>query len=95
MCVQVMEVFYSFFIAAEVAYYTYIYAQVDTEHYQKVTSHTRAAYLLGRALSGIVGQILVWTEVMDYYQLNFITLTGKCMIPSMCVWYCGADPGVD
>ena len=72
-----MEVFYSFFSAAEVAYYTYIYAQVDKEHYQKVTSHTRAAYLFGRALSGIVAQILVWCDVMDYYQLNFITLGGK------------------
>ncbi|PSN41001.1 Folate transporter 1 [Blattella germanica] len=71
---QVMEVFYSFFSAAEVAYYTYIYAQVDTKYYQKVTSYTRAAYLIGRALSGAVSELLVWLEVMDYYELNFITL---------------------
>ncbi|KAJ9581500.1 hypothetical protein L9F63_023326 [Diploptera punctata] len=75
---QVMEVFYSFFWATEVAYYTYIYAQVDARHYQKVTSHTRAAYLFGRAFSGIVSQILVWTNAMDYYQLNFLTLGAVC-----------------
>jgi thiamine transporter 2/3 len=76
-----MEVFYGFFMAAEVAYYTYIYAQVDREHYQQVTSHTRTAYLLGRALSGIVSQALVSTGTLDYYQLNFISLTGRLTIP--------------
>lgn len=71
---QIMEVCYGFFMAAEVAYYTYIYAQVDREHYQKVTSHTRAAYLFGRALSGVVSQILVSTGTLDYYELNFISV---------------------
>ena len=68
---------YAFFLAAEVAYYTYIYAQVDREHYQKVTSHTRAAFLFGRALSGVVSQILVSTETLNYYYLNFISLSGR------------------
>jgi len=72
---QVMEAFFAFFLAAEVAYYTYIYAQVDKKHYQRVTSHTRAAYLSGRALSGVVSQILVSTGTLDYYQLNFISLS--------------------
>ncbi|XP_021934275.1 thiamine transporter 2-like isoform X2 [Zootermopsis nevadensis] len=71
---QIMEIFYGFFMAAEVAYYTYIYAQVDREHYQHVTSHTRTAYLFGRALSGVVSQALVSTGTLDYYQLNFISL---------------------
>jgi thiamine transporter 2/3 len=75
-----MEVFYAFFLAAEVAYYTYIYAQVDREHYQKVTSHTRAADLFGRALSGVVSQILVSTETLNYYQLNFLSLSGRLKI---------------
>ncbi|PNF28260.1 Thiamine transporter 2 [Cryptotermes secundus] len=80
---QVMEVFYAFFLAAEVAYYTYIYAQVDREHYQKVTSHTRAAYLFGRALSGIVSQTLVSTGTLNYYQLNFISFAA---VISATVW---------
>lgn len=75
-----MEVFYGFFMAAEVAYYTYIYAQVDKEHYQQVTSHTRTAYLFGRALSGIVSQALVSSGTLDYYQLNFISLAGRLIV---------------
>jgi Reduced folate carrier. len=64
-------------MAAEVAYCTYIYSQVDKEHYQRVTSHTRAAYLFGRALSGVVSQILVSTGTLDYYELNFISVAGS------------------
>lgn len=63
-------------MAAEVAYYTYIYAKVPTEFYQQVTSHTRAAILTGRALSAILGQFLVSFHVMDYMQLNYISLAG-------------------
>ncbi|RZC37179.1 Folate carrier domain containing protein, partial [Asbolus verrucosus] len=72
---QVLEVFYGMFMAAEVAYYTYIYAKVDSEHYQKVTSHTRGAILAGRAISGISSQILISTEAMSFRDLNYITFT--------------------
>ncbi|XP_054273212.1 thiamine transporter 1-like isoform X2 [Macrosteles quadrilineatus] len=74
--VQVVEVMYGLFMAGEVAYYTYIYAKVDTEHFQEVTSHTRSAYLAGRALSGIVSQIIVYFNLFSYYQLQFLTLSG-------------------
>lgn len=60
-------------MATEVAYYTYIYAKVDKQHYLKVTSHTRAAILTGRFVASSLGQVLVSTETMDYRQLNFIT----------------------
>nr|CAD7441102.1 unnamed protein product [Timema bartmani] len=73
---QAVQFFYGLFSATEVAYYTYIYAQVDKKHYQKVTSHTRTAYLLGRAVSGVVSQILVSLKLMDYHQLNYLTLGG-------------------
>jgi len=82
-----MEVFYGFFMAAEIAYYTYIYAQVDREHYQKVTGHTRAAFLFGRALSGVVSQILVSTGTLDYYKLNFISVAGSPTISIECFKY--------
>ncbi|EFA04966.1 thiamine transporter 1 [Tribolium castaneum] len=70
---QVLEVIYGMFCASEVAYYTYIYAKVDKEHYQKVTSHTRGAILAGRAISGISSQVLVSTKWMDFKELNYIT----------------------
>lgn len=70
---QILEVFYGTFSACEVAYFTYIYAKVDKDYYQQVTSHTRAAILAGRATSGVMGQLLVSFKVLDYRGLNFIT----------------------
>lgn len=64
-------------MATEIAYYTYIYAKVEKVHFQKVTSHTRAALLAGRTLSGVLAQLLVSFNLMDYRQLNYITFTGK------------------
>nr|CAH7712946.1 unnamed protein product [Callosobruchus chinensis] len=69
----IVEIFYGTFCASEVAYYTYIYAKVDTEYFQLVTSHTRAAILAGSTISGILAQLLVSLEWMDYRQLNYIT----------------------
>lgn len=71
---QMVEVFYGTYMATEVAYYTYIYAKVDRKNYQKVTSHTRAAILIGRFLAGTLSQTLVYFSLMDYRQLNYITL---------------------
>lgn len=72
---QVLEVFYGTFMAGEVAYYTYIYAKVDKEHFQEVSSHTRSAYLAGRCVSGIVSQSLIYFG-FSYYYLQFFTLGG-------------------
>ncbi|KAL3279514.1 hypothetical protein HHI36_017023 [Cryptolaemus montrouzieri] len=76
---QVTEVFYGIFMAAEVAYYTYIYAKVEKERYSVVTSHTRASILAGRFVSGILGQILISFKFMDYKELNYITFTAMMM----------------
>ena len=54
-----MQFTYGIATSTEVAYYTYIYAKVPKAYYQKVTSFTRVAILLGRFVSGISSQILV------------------------------------
>ena len=74
---QILELFYGTYSASEVAYFTYIYDKVDKEHYLKITSHTRAALSTGRFVAGGLGQLLVNTQVMDYRQLNYITLGGR------------------
>ncbi|KAL7643529.1 UNVERIFIED_CONTAM: hypothetical protein RMT77_005511 [Armadillidium vulgare] len=71
---QFMEFCYGIATATEVAYYTYIYAQVDARHYQKVTSYTRSAILAGRFASGLLSQVLFSTGLMDYHTLNYISL---------------------
>ncbi|XP_016983272.1 thiamine transporter 1 [Drosophila rhopaloa] len=71
---QILEVLYGTYMAAEVAYYTYIYAKVDKKYYPKVTSHTRAAMFAGKLISGITSQLMLYLELMNYKELNYITL---------------------
>lgn len=70
---QIIQVFYAAYNSCEVAYFTYIYAKVSKDHYLAVTSHTRAALLAGKFMSGMIGQTLVRTELMNIRELNFIT----------------------
>lgn len=70
---QIIQVFYAAYISCEVAYFTYIYAKVSKNHYLAVTSHTRAALLAGKFISGAVGQTLVRTQLMNIRNLNFIS----------------------
>ncbi|XP_068156249.1 thiamine transporter 1-like isoform X2 [Drosophila tropicalis] len=72
---QILELFYGTYMAAEVAYYTYIYAKVDKKYYPRVTSHTRAAMFVGKLVSGITSQLMINLDVMNYKELNYITLT--------------------
>jgi thiamine transporter 2/3 len=71
-----LEVLYGVAGACEVAYYTYIYAKVKKEHYKKVTSYTYSAIFLGNLVAAILSQVLVSFSLMDYYELNFISLAG-------------------
>ncbi|KAF2350502.1 Reduced folate carrier [Trinorchestia longiramus] len=71
---QFMEFCYGIVSATEVAYYTYMYAQVSGKHYQRVASFTRVAILLGRFSAAVLGQVLYSTGLMDPYSLNYISL---------------------
>lgn len=71
---QVVQVLYGTYMAAEVAYFTYIYAKISRDKYQQVTGNTRAAILSGRFLASVLGQAMVSTGAMDLRELNYITL---------------------
>uniref|UniRef100_A0A8D8MDZ1 Thiamine transporter 1 n=1 Tax=Cacopsylla melanoneura TaxID=428564 RepID=A0A8D8MDZ1_9HEMI len=73
---QVMEVFYGTMSSTEVAYYTYIYAKVDPQYFQQVTSYMRASVLTGRFLSSVVSQIFLFWKIMTIDELNDLTLVG-------------------
>lgn len=53
--------------------------QVDASKYPRVSSYTRAAALGGRFLSGVAAQLLTHFHLMDYRQLNYITLSGTLL----------------
>ncbi|KAG8293564.1 hypothetical protein J6590_016523 [Homalodisca vitripennis] len=66
-------------MAGEVGYFTYIYAKVDNEHYQEVTSHVRSAYLVGKSLCGIVSQTVVYFNLIKLQGLLWITIGSQVM----------------
>lgn len=74
---QAVEVFYGFYQAGEVAYYSYIYAKVDKQYYPRVTSHTRAAMFVGKLVAGILAQMVIGMRWMNYKQLFYITVTSQ------------------
>ena len=71
---QGVEFLYAAATATQIAYSTYIYAQVPLSKFQIVTAYTQAALLTGRCIAGILGQVLVATGLCDYYTLNFKSL---------------------
>ncbi|KAM8952294.1 thiamine transporter 2 [Pelodytes ibericus] len=71
---QGMEFSYGMVTATEIAYYSYIYSVVDSEHYQKVTGYCRSITLVGFTVAAVLGQVLVSVAGLSYFYLNVITL---------------------
>ncbi|XP_035712504.1 thiamine transporter 1 isoform X2 [Folsomia candida] len=69
-----VEVFYGIACSTEVAYYTYTYAKVEKDRYKKVTSHTSSALYAGKFVGGLLAQLLVTFQLMNYHQLTCLTL---------------------
>lgn len=74
---QIVQVLYGTYMAAEVAYYTYCYAKMDRDKYQVVSGHVKAALLSGRFIASVLGQLLYNFQVMDLRELNYITLAAQ------------------
>jgi thiamine transporter 2/3 len=64
-------------MASEVSYYTYMYAKVSRDKYQKVTGHARSAILSGRFLASVIAQVLISFDIMDFRDLNYLSLGGN------------------
>lgn len=78
--IVIIEFFYGIYMAAEVAYHTYIYAKVDKKYYPKVSSYTRTTMFAGKMFEGILAQTLVYFKLMNYRQLSYVTLGCKYKI---------------
>ncbi|KAJ2943936.1 hypothetical protein O0L34_g8258 [Tuta absoluta] len=83
---QASQFFYGTYIATEVAYLTYIYAKVDSGKYPRVSSYTRIAALAGRFISGVAAQLLTHFNLMDYHDLNYITLSAQILATFWACW---------
>ncbi|WKY09369.1 hypothetical protein Q1695_002044 [Nippostrongylus brasiliensis] len=76
---QMVEVFYGWATAAEIAYFAYIYVKVDREHFKKVTSYTRGALLLGSFVAYTLAQLIILLKWGTYETLNIISLSVLCV----------------
>ncbi|XP_026324202.1 thiamine transporter 1-like [Hyposmocoma kahamanoa] len=83
---QASQFLYGLFMATEVAYYTYIYAKVDSAKYTRVSSYTRIAALTGKFISGVTAQLLTHFEVMDLRELNYITFAAQILATFWAFW---------
>lgn len=83
---QLIEVFYALYTTCEVAYFSYIYAKVSKEHFLVVSSHTRAALLVGRFLSGVLSQSLMYFKLMDIHSLNYISFATQIAATSIALF---------
>ncbi|PIC23627.1 hypothetical protein B9Z55_017263 [Caenorhabditis nigoni] len=76
---QLLEMFYGWATATEIAYFSYIYVMVPRSEYKsfpfsRATAFTRAALLVGRFLSYALAQLLIGLSWADYMTLNIISL---------------------
>ncbi|VDM41303.1 unnamed protein product [Toxocara canis] len=77
---QIMQVVFGVASAAEIAYYSYMFAVVDQRHYKRITSYIRAAALAGKFFAFGLAQYLVWTRYGSYLLLNQISFGSVCII---------------
>uniref|UniRef100_A0A914XN34 Uncharacterized protein n=1 Tax=Plectus sambesii TaxID=2011161 RepID=A0A914XN34_9BILA len=71
---QLGQLFYGWASATEIAYYSYIYAKVDKEKFQRVTSFTRAAVQGGKCFAYLLSQPILSFHWGTYWTLNYISL---------------------
>lgn len=65
---------YSIAMAADVAYFSYIYSVVQPSYYQIATTYVKGAILLGYAVGAVLAQLLVSLGGVSLFYLAFLTL---------------------
>ncbi|KJH41527.1 reduced folate carrier [Dictyocaulus viviparus] len=77
---QLMQIIFGIASAAEIAYYSYVYAVVDEEKYRRVSSYVRSATLTGKLLAYGLAQVLISTGTSSYLTLNQISLVAVIFV---------------
>ncbi|RCN34414.1 reduced folate carrier, partial [Ancylostoma caninum] len=76
---EILEFFYGWATATEIAYFAYIYVNVSKDKFKRVTSYTRGALLFGRFLGYSVAQLVILMKWGTYQTLNIISLGALCI----------------
>lgn len=66
------------FRAAEVAYYTYMFAKIkNKDQYQITNSTVRTSVMVGKFGCGILAQVLISYNLVSYTYLLYLSILGK------------------
>lgn len=66
------------FRASEVAYYTYMFANIrNKDEYQIATSIVRTSVLVGKCSCGTIAQILISYNIVSYVYLLYLSVFGE------------------
>ncbi|CAG9530365.1 unnamed protein product [Cercopithifilaria johnstoni] len=77
---QIGMSFYGVASAAEIAFYSYIYAKVRKNDYKRLTSWTRASTMAGRTFGYLLSQTIVLTGIGTYLTVNQISLISPVLV---------------
>uniref|UniRef100_A0AAF5Q5J0 Reduced folate carrier n=3 Tax=Wuchereria bancrofti TaxID=6293 RepID=A0AAF5Q5J0_WUCBA len=77
---QIGMSFYGIASAAEIAFYSYIYAKVRKNEYKRLTSWTRASTMAGRTFGYLLSQTIVITGIGTYLTVNQISLISPILV---------------
>ncbi|WAR28713.1 S19A3-like protein, partial [Mya arenaria] len=76
---KAMQMTFGLGTACEISYFSYIFAVVPGDYFQKVSSFTRAASLAGKFIAYLWGQLLTYYNVLNYFQLNIFSFVSVCI----------------
>ncbi|VDO51979.1 unnamed protein product [Onchocerca flexuosa] len=71
---QIGMIAYGIASATEIAFYSYIYAKVTKDEYQRLTSWTRASSMIGRTFSYLFSQAIISINIGTYLTINQVAL---------------------
>ncbi|VDK74954.1 unnamed protein product [Litomosoides sigmodontis] len=77
---QLMQIMFGISSAAEIAYYSYLYAVVNQKYYKLITSYIRAAALVGKFFAFGLAQFLISFQYGSYLLLNQISFGSVCIV---------------
>ncbi|KAK3095899.1 hypothetical protein FSP39_020532 [Pinctada imbricata] len=76
---KLMQVVYGLATAAEIGYYSYLFAKVSPDRYKQIASFTKAASLGGKFAAYLAGQLLISFEVLNFFHLNIFSFVSVCI----------------
>lgn len=77
---QIGQIAYGLATSSEIAFFAYIYARLEKDQHEKLTSWTRAATMGGRTFGYCVSQTIILTQLGNYATLNKIALVFPCVV---------------